>query len=133
MKNITDLPDYKMAPLRVIRAADKLLKMKAKHNVWTVIKEVLKIWSELNPKQYKSHLVEVSDVKKSRKTTSVGSKHFSGISKAGGSYNAYLLDIPEKVIYMIRTIYSPEELPFDKKFYKEFARRFPAYKVMERI
>lgn len=133
MKDTTNLPDYKLAPLKAVRAADRLLSLKPKHDVWFVIAEILKMWSAMRPEEYRSHLVELKDIKATRKVSSVGGKSYSGVSKADGSYTSYLLDIPEKVVLMIRAIYSPQELPFDKNFYYKFANKFPKYKVREKI
>ena len=70
-------------------------------------------------------------IKKSGKETSVGNKVFTNVSRYEGGLLQKKLDIPSRVIYMIRKMYSPEELPMDESFYQEWARRFPLMVVSE--
>lgn len=134
MKNsLNPLDIYKLAPSGAVRAADRLLSLKPKYDVWYVIGEIMKVWEKSQPSNWTSHLVHLRDVKESRKVTTVGGKQFAGVSKSGGAYLAYLIDMPEKVVRMIRALYNPNELPFNKKFYMEFARRFPKYRVMNKV
>lgn len=122
------LQDFvKYAPAKNVQAADKLLKLKSENKLWEVVEECFKIWADKHPKQWKSFLFHLRDVKESRKRT----KGFSGVSrdKETGGYIEYTLDIPQDVIYMLRVIYSPDELPMDKKFFRELGRRFPKFRV----
>jgi hypothetical protein len=126
--------NFKYAPASAVQLADKLLQLKKTQNPWEVIKFVVKSWAGSNPKTWRSHIVHVKGIKDSRKVTRVGTKEFTGVSKdkVTGAYLRYTLDIPEKVIYIIRKLYTPEELPMDKKFYYKFGRLFPAFRISER-
>lgn len=132
MKNIQD--DYRWAPAKTVQAADKLIELKKNKGPWEVIAEIIKIWRSTHPTQYDSYIINLEGVKQSRKVTSVGGKQFSGVSKdKSGAYLQYKLDIPEKVVYMIRTLYNPEELPMDKKFYQTWAKKFPKMVVSTKV
>ena len=124
----------KYAPASIVLAVDRLIAMKKNKDKWTVITEILKIWDKLNLHAYKSHIINIKDVKSSRKVTRVGSKEFSGVTydKKTGGYLNYTLDIPEKVINIIRKLYTTEELPMNKKFFREFAKRYPIFTVSQR-
>lgn len=134
--NMVDHNDFRYAPARAVTTADHLIECKRKysHDVWHVIAEVIKAWEATNPQQYASFLIEHEDIKQTRKSMNVGLSTFTGVSKdkATGGILRFTLDIPEKVVYMLRALYSPDELPFDKKFYAEFGKRFPKFRIMER-
>lgn len=114
-----------------VLAVERLETLKQKHgsNPWPVIEACLTMWAERNPMQWESYLVYLDDIKKTRKD----SKHGSSQDKKTGGILRYTLDIPQTVMYMIRCLYSPQELEMSKEFFHEFARRFPKLKVAEKI
>ena len=87
------------------------------------------MWESTNPGHWEAHLVGVYDLRATRKD----SKFASTIDPNTGGILRYTLDIPEKVMYMIRMLYSVEELPMDRKFFLEFGRRFPNLKVASHL
>ncbi len=114
-----------------VLAADRLISLKKKKGstLWTVISEVLKIWAERNPKEWESYLVRISDIKHTRKDKKFGSTY----DKISGGYLRYTLDIPQKVMLMIRSLYDHTELQMNRDFFIEFARRFPRLKIAEKL
>jgi len=88
------------------------------------LKLCIKIWEEKRPQEWKAFLVQIGDIKKTRKN-----KLASSESKGG----RYLLDLPEKLMFMIRAIYSSEELSMNKEFMREFASRYPRFAVPETL
>ncbi len=100
------------------------LKNTSGSNPWPVIEKCIEVWSLKNPTEYKSFIIEVDRTRDTRRDKFGASKTKS---------TRYLLDIPEKVMYMIRTIYSVEELPMNKDFLREFAKKFPKFSVAEKI
>lgn len=109
-----------------VSAVETLLSLKNKSgsNPWPVIEKCIEIWQDKRPSEWKAMLVEIDEVKQTRKN-----KHASSESKGG----RYLLDLPEKLIYMIRAIYSSEELPMNKSFMREFAYRYPKFTVPQTL
>lgn len=114
-----------------LNAVERLETLKAKHgaNVWPVIEEVIKVWEKTNPKEWQSYLFYIDELRHTRKDK----KYASTKDPVHGGYLRYTLDIPEKVMYMLRCLYTPEELPMDRKFFLAFARKFPRFKVAERL
>ncbi len=109
------------------QAATRLIKLKDKHgdNVWPVVEECLKIFEAKRPAEYKSYLVELKETKDTRRNKFASSSETEMFR--------YTLDIPEMVIYMLRKLYTTDELPMDKKFMRDWARRFPKMRVSEKI
>lgn len=114
-----------------LRAVQHLEALKAKHgtNPWPVIEACFAVWEETNPTQWRSHLVYLDEVRRTRKDR----KFASTKDKQHGGYLRYTLDIPEKVVKMIRTLYTPDELPMNRRFFASFAKKFPKCKVAEKL
>jgi hypothetical protein len=129
-KNI--LEDFvKYAPAKDVQAADRLIELKKQNKLWEAVELCFEIWARRNPKEWKSFLFHVDEVRETRKTT----RGFKGVSrdKETGGYTQYLLDIPQDVVYMLRKLYTPDELPMDKKFFNQLARRFPKFRVSHKV
>ena len=114
-----------------VRAVEHLEKLKKRsgNNPWPVIEECFKIWEAKKPREYKSHLTYINDVRETRKDR----KFASTKDKTTGGILRYTVDIPLTVMYMIRLLYSNAELPMNREFFLEFARKFPNYKIAEKI
>ena len=127
-----DVDNMKWAPQKLVDMGDRLVRLRNSQPVWTVIQELMKMWQETNPKTYQSFLVELQDTKDTGKVTNIGGKSFSNVSEdANGSMLRHRLDIPVKVVYMLRRLYSVEELPMDAAFYDKWAKTFPKTVVSE--
>lgn len=128
-----DAENYDYAPARIVQGAQSIIDLKNKKDPWEVIDQIIKVWEATNPKTYKSFITNLDEVKGTRKVTAIGGKQFKGVSKdkVTGGLLQYKLDIPVKVVYMIRRVYSADELPMDKKFYAKWARRYPDMVISE--
>jgi hypothetical protein len=114
-------------PAKSVLAADRLIKLKKENKLWESIEEIVKIWAETKPHEYRSYLVDVSQVKGAMKDPKFGTTRTrdSGLRRT--------LDIPETVMFMIRKLYSPDELPMNRKFFQAWAKKFPKMMVVEKM
>ena len=114
-----------------VRAADNLIKIKraSGSSPWPVIEEAIKIFRTYHPTEWKSYIVELDGIRKTRKDP----KYASTKDKVTGGYLRYTLDIPERLVFIIRAVYDRDELPMNREFFIEFARRFPVFKVAEKL
>ena len=113
-----------------LNAVERLFKLKEKSgsNPWPVISECINIWQSTNPREYKSFLFDLGTMKQTRKN-----KYASSTDKVTGGILRYTLDIPEKVMFMIRCIYSPQELDMNHEFFVAWAKKYPQMKVAEKL
>ena len=116
-----------------ISAVERLITLKKKSGTspWPVIEECIKIWEDKKPLEWKSFLFEVANVRDSRANKFASSDPKK--DKVHGGQLRYILDIPDFVMFLIRRVYSVDELPMTKQFLYEFARRFPKLRVAEKI
>jgi len=112
--------------LEDIQMINHLLSLKEKYqtNYWPVIEECLRIWSKKKPQEYKSFLIELKDMQETRR---------GKFATSQSEMFRYTLDIPETVVYMLRKLYTPQEMPMDKKFFRSWAKKFPNMKVAQQI
>ncbi len=109
-----------------MEAVSRLLALKEKHGTdyWPVIEEVLRVWAAKRPNEYKSFLVDMKDIKETRRDKFASSE---------SEMFRYTLDIPETVMFMLRKLYTTDECPMDKKFFRSWAKKFPRMQIAEKI
>lgn len=117
--------------IETIQAINRLETLKKKHggDPWPVIEECFKIWIKSHPKHWNSYLYNLGNIKATRKDKKFASSYDR---KTGGTLR-YTLDIPQPVFYMISALYEPGELQMNRDFFIEFGKRFPQFKVAEKI
>ena len=120
--------------LEHLRAVSHLFKLKEKNgsNPWPVIEECFKVWASKEPNTWKSYLVRLDNIKQTRANKFASVEDTSDTATDGATLR-YTLDIPEQVMFMVRCIYSPDELPMDKRFFEEFAKHFPTHVVPDKL
>ena len=130
-KLLTD--NMRWAPAKAVSMGDRLVSLRNSKSMWEVIDEIMRMWADTNPKEYDSYLVDLQDTKDTGKLYSLsGGKSISNVSlDSNGSLLRHRLDIPVKVVYMIRRLYSTEECPMDAEFYDEWSKRYPKTVVSE--
>lgn len=125
----------------VIEAVNTLQKLKRESGSkpWPVIDECFRIWEKTRQEEYNSHLIYLQDIKQTRKDSKYASSYDKGNSELAGTGMTlrYTIDIPQQVLYMIRAVYDDQELPMSGKhgreFWIEFARRYPKYRIAEKV
>ena len=100
------------------------LKRKSGSNPWPVIDAIIELWKGQPRNQWKSYLHRLDDVRDTRADKKFGQSR-SGMFR-------YTLDIPQKIMFLIRKIYSDEELPMTKEFFRAFARKYPYFTIAEK-
>lgn len=116
-----------------ISYVDKLISMKAhpglssnEDNMWdNVIPEIIKIWQEKTPDDWESFVINVHDLRNTRKDK------YGSSTDSSGAVLRYKLDVPEFVVLILRKLYPVGELDMDKKFWYKFGQRFPIFRVAE--
>lgn len=110
-----------------VQLADKVVHMRKNKDQWETIEELVKAWMERTPEEFKAFKVYLNDTRE----VQVDSKF--GTTKNKDQDRRLLLVMPRPLHDMIRSIYKPDELKMDKKFFMEFARRFKIFKIPEKI
>ena len=111
-----------------IELVDKLLALRKKGDPWETLDELIKAWVKKSPEEVEAVKVDLGDQREI-----LADKEF-GQTLGGKDFGRRLVVLfPTTLQAWIRKMYSIEELPFDKKFYKEFARRYPGFRVAQKV
>lgn len=111
-----------------LEAANKITEERAKGDVWAVIDLLLDLWASKSPDEVEAVNINLDEYKES-----LADKEFGATTGGGDMDRRFFLSFPKKLMLMIRTQYKTEELPFDKAFYRTFAKRYPFFMVAEKV
>ena len=131
MDIITNSVDYhdpingKVYPLWLSEAVDELLYKVRKKNIWEIVDFCLDIWAQKYPKDHKKYLNEMKVYKKNRLN-----KYGSTKSKV---YRE-LLSLPREINYLLDKIAADKIADYGpKKFWRDFAIRYPVFSPAESV
>lgn len=111
-----------------IELVEQVIKLRNNKNHWAVIDLLIKVWAKSASDEVDAFQVQVKDYKEGL----VDSKY--GQTKGGKDFERrFTISFPKTLMIMIRTQYKADELPMDSKFFSEFAKRYPFFKVSEKI
>ena len=124
-KHLITVDNNNLRPMRNVAVVDHLMEVSKTKGFWPFVDEVMKVWEEVNPGQWKELIAEVNETKSrlnDRKYATTGSKHME---------RRFLLRMPEFVHNVIWKMYPDYDM--NREFFNKFARRYPAYRVSEKI
>lgn len=109
-----------------IDLADNIIKARKK-GPWEVVDLLVKAWIRKSPEEVQAVKVDISD----QREMLIDKKY--GQTKGGKDMERrFTLIFPTSLQLLIRTQYKADELPFDRKFYNDFAKRYPGFRISER-
>jgi hypothetical protein len=107
---------------------DEIIKLKNKTGVWGVIDKLLQRWLVNTPDEVQALKIQIEDHKEM-----LTDKEFGQTTGGKDMERRFTLVFPMKLMLMIRAIFPPEELEFTSDFYREFTKRYPNFKVAEKV
>lgn len=118
-----------------LQAVNRLLKLRKEKPFWEVVAGVVDMWIKRDEKEWKSYILHLDAVKKDQKVRTRGSKSWRGVSvdKESGVERSLVVDFPIWIDMCLRVLYKGDDIQFDKKFYRKFARRFPIFRIREKV
>ena len=113
--------------LEDVELAEKVIELRRKKDPWAVIHLMTIAWANKAPDEVDALMIGIKDYREDLVD------HKYGQTKGGKDLERrFTLSFPKTLMRMIRTIYNSEELPMDSKFFAEFGKRYPAFKISER-
>ena len=123
---VHDLATDRVIEAETVKIVDALLEAKWKKPFWAVVEAVIGYWATKEPKAYRSYIVNLNSIKETRKD------RYATSGKKDYNQLRYLIDVPEFVVLILRKLYDTSELDMDKKFWTDFGKHFPLFKVPEK-
>jgi len=109
-------------------AVNKIIDARRKTDKWEVIDLVVSLWASKAPDEVEAVNINIDEYK-----ASLQDKEFATTAGGNDLERRFILSFPTRLMLMIRTQYKVEELPFDKKFYQDFAKKYPFFMVAEKV
>lgn len=117
----------KLRSLSDMEFADMIVVERRNLDKWQIIELLMERWFHSDPKEAQGTL---HDVKYMRETSR--DKRF-GTTKDKNLERRMTMLFPITLQKLIRSVYKAEELLFDKKFFREFLKRYPGFQVPEEL
>lgn len=121
----TDPLTQRTVPAWMSTAVDELLYKVRHKNIWEIVDFCIEMWAKKYPVEHKKFLKEMASFKKNR-----ANKFASSETKS----MRQLVELPRDVNYLLDKIASHKIADYgEKKFWREFARRYPAFSPAQSI
>ena len=124
---VADNVSGRIRPAIDVSFADKVIEAKKTKDRWEVIELLVNAWAERTPEDFQAFKVHLQDLKETRIDKKFGTTPDKDMDRR------MIIAFPEKLMYMIRAVYKVDELPMNRTFYREFAKRFRVFQIPEKI
>jgi len=117
----------KIREVEKVELAEKIVEMRGKKDPWEVIDKLLGVWATTTPDEVEAVLINVDQYRESQHD-----QEFGQTDNGKDFERRFKLAFPRNLMLMIRTQYKADELPMDQKFFEEFGKRYPIFKVSQK-
>lgn len=107
-----------------IQLVEDIINLKNKKDKWAVIDKLVKLWAQKAPEEEKMIQVNIAQYKETLKD-----KKFGQTLQGKNQERRFKLSFPNSLMMYIRSIYDSSELKMDSKFFDEFGKKYPMFKV----
>lgn len=128
MANILITENGKIRNYEDIELVEDVMKARDKKDPWTVIDKLVEIWAKKTPDDVEAMKINLEQYRETQTD-----KKFATTLGGKEQERRFTLSFPKNLMLMIRTQYKADELPFDSDFYREFAKRYPFFKVAQEV
>lgn len=111
-----------------IALVEKVVQERKDKDPWDVITDLVNAWADRSPDDFKAFKVHLENTRMDLKD-----KKFGQTSGGKDMERRLTMIFPQTLMSMIRAVYKPQELKMDRTFYHEFLRRFPFFRISEKI
>lgn len=124
-KHLIVLDGDNVRPAKDVAAVDRLMKISKTKGFWEFMDEAMKIWSERHPAKWREAIIEVKNTRSGLKDKTWATTESKYMERR------FLIRMPEFFNYAITILYP--DFNMDRKFYNTFARRYPAFRVSDKV
>jgi len=127
MTDILIQENGKIRKVADVELAEKITDMRKKTDVWDVIDMMVKVWVKNAPDDVEAMRINIDQYRET-----LNDKEFGTTDNGKDMERRFQLAFPKSLMLMIRSQYKADELPMDKKFFREFGKRYPFFRVAEK-
>jgi hypothetical protein len=127
MNNIVIAENGRVRSFEDMELAEDIIKTKNTKDSWAVIDKLVNAWARRAPEDVKALEINLTQYREN-----AVDKVFGQTVGGKDQERRFKLAFPYSLMMMIRSIYKAEDLKLDSKFYDEFAKRYPYFRVAEK-
>lgn len=127
MANIVISENGKIRDVGNLELAEQIVEMRKKVDPWKVIDKMVEVWTKNAPDEVEAMQINIEQYRET-----LIDKEYGTTLNGKDQERRFQLAFPKSLMLMIRSIYKAEELQMDKKFFREFAKRYPFFKVAQK-
>lgn len=127
MANIVISENGKIRNVANVELAEKIVDLRKKVDPWVLIDKLVDVWTKNAPDE-----VEAMKINLDQYRETLIDKEYGTTLNGKDQERRFQLAFPKSLMLMIRTQYKAEELQFDRKFFAEFAKRYPFFRVAQK-
>lgn len=110
---------------------EKLMKLREDKRQWEALDEIVTFFKKNYPLEYQESVEISKDLKKTRGDEwGRGDKYLHKVSRSASW--RMVMNMPFRLVAIIRKVFSEQDLPFDRKFLRKFGTKYPEFLVPER-
>lgn len=110
---------------------ENLMKLRDEKKQWEALDEIVKFFRKFYPVEYKES-VDISRGLRMTRGDEWGRGHKDLHKEARKANLRMVMNIPFRLIAIIRRVYDEQELPFDRNFLRKFGSKYPEFLVPEK-
>lgn len=131
MKVVVNNLTSKIVDSDVALFVDKVMGLREEKKLWESLDIIIKFYRKKYPNEYRESVEISRDLRKSRGDEwGRGEKSLHKESRRANL--RMVMNLPFRLIAIIRKVYSEEELPFDRKFLRRFGIKYPEFLVPQK-
>ena len=128
MNNLIAIDNGRIRGADDVSLVDKVIETKNNKGVWETIEFLVNAWMKKTPEEFEGFRVQIDAYR-----DGLFDPKYGQTSGGKDMERRFTMSFPQSLYLMIRSIYKPDELNMDKKFLAEFARRFPFFRIPEKL
>ncbi len=126
MTNIVVEENGKIRDVGDLELAEDIVDRSKNEDPWKIIDTMIKVWTKNSPDDVEAMRINIGEYREA-----LDDKKFGQTKHGKDHERRFQLAFPKSLMLMIRSIYKADELPMDKKFFAEFGKRYPFFRVAE--
>ena len=107
--------------------ADRIIELRKKKDPWVVIDELVKYWVDNSPEEVEATKINITDQREI-----LIDKEFGQTTGGKDFERRVQLIFPTSLLLLVRSVYPNDELIMDRQFYRDFAKRYPGFRIAEK-
>ena len=114
----------KIRKVENVELAEQIIKDRHLKDPWVIIDSMVKLWTKNAPEEEEAMKINIEQYREG-----LVDKEFGQTLMGKDQERRFTMAFPRSLMLMIRTQYKADELPMDKEFFREFGKRYPAFKI----